>query len=158
LFLDHGGLSRRAGAIGLDHHQAGFLEDLFCLDLRFFMARFLVPGRFVPWFFAPWFLVPRLFVARLRVHRLRVLRFAVLRFLLALRLELVNPALGFDDGGIDMRRGLLAPAVAVAIAAASASPTASLLVAVPVRTRMLGTRIAGVRARVLDRGLNLALG
>ena len=112
-----------------------------------------MPGLFVPWLFAPRFLV-----ARLRVHRFWVLRFGVVRLLFALRLELVNPALGFDDGGIDMRRGLLAPPVAVAIAAASASPTASLLVAVPVRTRMLGTRIAGVRARVLDRGLNLALG
>jgi hypothetical protein len=153
LLLGHGGLSRRAGAIGLDHYQTGFLEDLFCLDLRLFMARFLVPGLFMPWFF-----VPRLFVARLRVHRLGVLRFAVLRFLLALRLELVNPALGFDHGGIDMRGGLLAPPVAVAIAAASAAPAAPLLVAVALRTRMLGTRIASVRARVLDRGLSLALG
>ena len=120
---------------------------------RFLVTRLLVPGLFVPWLFAPRFLV-----ARLRVHRFWVLRFGVVRLLFALRLELVNPALGFDDGGIDMRRGLLAPPVAVAIAAASAAPTASLLVAVPVRTRMLGTRIAGVRARVLDRRLNLALG
>ena len=122
------------------------------------MARLLVPGRFVPWFFVPWFFVPRLFVARLRVHRLCVLRFAVLRFLLALRLELVNPALGFDHGRIDVRRGLLASPIAVAIAAASAAAAAPLLVAVALRTRMLGTRIAGVRARVLDRGLSLALG
>jgi hypothetical protein len=101
-------------------------------------------------------------MARLRLHRLAVLRLA-----LALRLELVNPPLGFDHGRIDVRRGLLATPFAVAIAAAAASPPAPLLVAVALGTRILGTRIAGVRACmhvagirkcVLKRGLRLALG
>jgi hypothetical protein len=92
------------------------------------------------------------------VHRFGGVRFGVRWFLLALRLQLVNPALGLDHGRIDVRRGLLAPPVAVAIAAAAASPPAPRLVAVALGTRMLGTRIAGVRARVLDRGLGLALG
>jgi hypothetical protein len=168
LFLDRGWLSRRAGAIGLDHHQAGIVEQLLRFDLRllvarFFtpgllMARFLVAGLLVPGLLVPLLFVARLFMARLRVHRLGMLRFRVVRFLLALGLQLVNPALGFDYGRIDVRRGLLASSVAVAIASATASATAPRLVAVALRTRMLGTRIAGVRARVLDRGLGLALG
>jgi hypothetical protein len=95
-------------------------------------------------------------------------RRGVLRLLLALRLELVNPPLGFDHGRIDVRRDLLARTpFAVAIAAAAATPPAPLLVAVALRTRILGTRIAGVRTcnrvagirkRVLKRGLRLALG
>jgi hypothetical protein len=104
----------------------------------------------MPGFHVPRFFVARLLVTRLLVTRLRVHRFAVLRLPLALRLELVNPSLGFDDGRIDVRRGLFATPIAVAIAAATATPPAPLLVAVAFGTRMLGTRIAGVRARVLD--------
>jgi len=118
---------------------------------RFFVPGLLVARLLVARLFVPGLLVPRLFMARLRVHRLGVVRFAVLRLLLALRLELVNPSLGFDDGRIDVRRGLLAPPIAVAIAAAAAAPASTLLVAVALGTRMLGTRIAGVRARMLDR-------
>jgi len=115
------------------------------------MARLLVARLFVPGLLVPW-----LFMARFVVHGLCVVRFGVLRLLLALRFELVNAALGFDYGRIDVRRGLLAPSVAVAIAATAAAPPAPLLVAITLRTRMLGTRIAGVRTCVLDRRLGLA--
>jgi hypothetical protein len=111
------------------------------------IARLLVAGLFTPGLLV---LVPRLFMARFVVHRLCVVRFGVLRLLLALRLELVDAALSFDHGRIDVRRGLLAPSVAVAIAATAAAPSAPLLVAVTLGTRILGTRIAGVRACVLD--------
>jgi hypothetical protein len=41
-FVLGGGLRRSAGAIGLDHHQAGILEIPLRVDLRRFVARFLV--------------------------------------------------------------------------------------------------------------------
>jgi len=74
----------------------------------------------------------------------------MLRLLLALRLELVDAPLRLDDRRIDVRRRRIAPTVAMPVAAATASPAATLLVAVALA---LGTRIAGVRARMLERRL-----
>lgn len=148
------GLGRRSGAIGLDHHQARVVEEFLRLYLRFLVPRFLAPRLFVPQFFASWFVTPRFFMARLRVHRL-----GVLRLLLALRLELMDAPLRLDHGRVDMRRRrvtALATPIAIAIASAAAAPPAPRLVAVALGTRRLGARIAGVRARVLDRGLSLA--
>ena len=95
------------------------------------------------------FLVPWLLVAGFLMAWLGVDRFGVLRLLLALRLELVDAPLRLDHRRIDVcRRGRVAPLATVAIATTTASPAAALLVTTVALA--FRTRIAGIRARMLE--------
>jgi hypothetical protein len=87
-------------------------------------------------------------------------RLGVLRLPLALRLQLVDAALSFNDRRIDVRRHLVAPwfAAAVTVAAAATAATALLVATIAIGAlATLRARIAGVRARQLLLRLRLRL-
>ncbi|HYM27199.1 MAG TPA: hypothetical protein VET66_03565, partial [Steroidobacteraceae bacterium] len=150
----------RLRAIGLDHHQAGAVEQLLRIDARcrlrgtrLFAPRFV--ARLMPRLVA-WFVLRRLGGdGRLHSRFLHVRSLGDARslgvLLLALRLELVNAPLGFDDRRITHLLVLARTVAAVAVASTAIAAATALLIPLAGFARLLITGLLIARLLLVAR-------